>query len=108
MTIDDYFSALERGLGHNVKLGTPDQPIICLASDAYNGLVRCRISFWDESYLDLYEVVSTELGYPVKVHYAYCIVNAKNADFPQCYPRKLRRDQALHVYSRGQACLSLR
>ena len=26
------------------------------------------------SYLDIYEVVSTELGYPVRVHYAYAYV----------------------------------
>ena len=71
MKIEDYFSSLERGLNQNVKLGSPEQPIICLASDDYNGLVRCRIFFWDESYLDLYEVVNTEQGYPVKVHYTY-------------------------------------
>lgn len=43
----------------------------CLASDDYNGLIRCRIFFWDGSFLDLYEVVSTELGYPVRLYYAY-------------------------------------
>jgi hypothetical protein len=37
----------------------------------YNGLIRCRIIFWDNSFLDLYEIVSTELGYPVRVYYAY-------------------------------------
>lgn len=71
MTIDDYFSGVERGLLQNVRLGSPEQPILCLASDEYNGLVRCRIFFYDDSYLDLYEVVSTELGYPVKIHYSY-------------------------------------
>jgi hypothetical protein len=74
MTIDDYFSSLERGLRQNVKVGSPEQPIICLKSDQYNGLVRCRIFFWDNSFLDLYEVVSTEQGYPIKVHYAYTYV----------------------------------
>jgi hypothetical protein len=58
-------------LSQNIKIGSPEQPIICLASDDYNGLIRCRIFFWDESYLDLYEVISTEQGYPVKIHYAY-------------------------------------
>ncbi len=48
MTIDDYFSNLERGLSRNVKIGSPEQPIICLASDDYNGLVRCRLFFWDD------------------------------------------------------------
>ncbi len=71
MKIEDYFSNLERGLSQNVKIGSPEQPIICLASDDYNGLVRCRIFFWDSSYLDLYEVVNTEQGYPIKIHYAY-------------------------------------
>lgn len=71
MSIDDYFSGLERGLTQNIRIGSPEQPILCLASDEYNDLVRCRIYFYDESYLDLYEVVNTELGYPVKIHYAY-------------------------------------
>lgn len=71
MSIDDYFSGLERGLTQNVRIGSPEQPILCLASDEFNGLVRCQIYFYDNSYLDLYEVVSTELGYPIKIHYAY-------------------------------------
>ena len=71
MTIDDYFAAMERGLKQNVNVGTVEEPITCLASDEHNGLIRCRIFFWDDSYLDLYEVVSTELGYPIRVHYAY-------------------------------------
>ena len=70
MKIEDYFSNLEWGLSQNVKIGPPEYPIICLASDDYNGLVRW-IFFWDDSYLDLYEVVNTEQGYPIKVHYAY-------------------------------------
>lgn len=70
MTIDDYFAGIERGLRQNVKIGKVEA-LICLASDDYNGLVRCRIIFWDDSYLDLYEVINTELGYPVHVHYAY-------------------------------------
>lgn len=71
MTINDYFSGLERGLEQNVRIGSPEQPLLCLASDEYNGLIRCRIFFYDDSYLDLYEVVNTELGYPVKIHYSY-------------------------------------
>lgn len=71
MTIDDYFAAMERGLKQNVNVGTVEEPVTCLASDEYNGLIRCRVFFWDDSYLDIYEVVSTELGYPVRVHYAY-------------------------------------
>ena len=74
MTIDDYFAAVERGLRLNVHFGAIEEPVICLASDDHNGLIRCRVVFWDASYLDMYEVVSTELGYPVRVHYAYTYV----------------------------------
>ena len=72
MKIGDYFSGIERSL----------------ASDDYNGLVRCRVLFWDDSYLDIYEVVSTELGYPVRVHYAYT--------FMQNGERVFRYDNAPH------------
>jgi len=72
--VDDYFAAIERGLRQNVQIGKIEEPITCLASDDHNGLIRCRVVFWDDSYLDLYEVVSTELGYPVRVHYAYTYI----------------------------------
>ena len=71
MKIADYFASLERSLANNIKIGSPEQPVICIASNEHNGLIRCRIFFWDSSYLDLYEVVSTESGYPVKISYAY-------------------------------------
>jgi hypothetical protein len=71
MNIDDYFASLERGLTQNRLVSRLDETFTCLASDDYNGLVRGRVYFWDESFLDLYEVVSTELGYPVRVSYAY-------------------------------------
>lgn len=74
MTVDDYFAAIERGLRQNVHIGRIETPVTCLASDDYNGLIRCRVVFWDASYPDIYEVVSTELGYPVRVHYAYTYV----------------------------------
>ena len=74
MKIDDYFASLERGLQQNAQQGKVEPPTACLASDDFNGLIRCRISFWDGSFLDIYEVVSTELGYPVRVHYAYTYV----------------------------------
>ncbi len=76
MIIDDYFTAIERGLRQNVQIGEIKGPLTCLASDDYNGLIRCRVVFWDSSYLDFYEVVSTELGYPVRVHYAYTYIRA--------------------------------
>lgn len=74
MIIDDYFAALERGLRRNVHIGQIEEPFTCLASDDYNGLIQCRVVFWDGSCLDIYEVVNTELGYPVRVHYAYTYV----------------------------------
>jgi hypothetical protein len=76
VTIDDYFASLERGLRENVHIGTFEEPIACLASDDFNGLLRCRVFMWDDSYLDIYELVSTELGYPVRVQYAYTYVRA--------------------------------
>ncbi len=81
MRVEDYFSSLERSLRRNVKIGSPEHPITCLASDEYNGLIRCRIFFWDGSYLDLYEVVNTEQGYPIKVHYAYTYVSESERVF---------------------------
>ena len=71
MIIGDYFASLERSLYQNTRAGKIEEPFVCLASDDYNGLIRCRLSFWDSSYLDIYQVVSTELGYPVRIHYSY-------------------------------------
>jgi hypothetical protein len=53
--IDDYFAAIERGLRQNVQIGKIEEPVTCLASDDYNGLIRCRAVFWDDttSTLDL-------------------------------------------------------
>lgn len=81
MTIDDYFAALERGLRQNVRIGKIAEPITCLASDNCNGLVRCRVFFWDDSYLDIYEAVSTELGYPIRLHYAYTYIRNERRVF---------------------------
>ncbi len=87
MKISDYFSGIERSL-RRVKGTEISNPITSLASDDYNGLLRCRVLFWDESYLDVYEVVNTELGYPVKVHYAYTYIRAGK--------RMFRYDNAPH------------
>jgi hypothetical protein len=81
VNIYDYFSGLERSLTHNVKVGSPEQPVLCLASDDYNGLVRCRVFFWDGSYLDVYEVVNTEQGYPIRVHYSYTYIQDEKRVF---------------------------
>jgi hypothetical protein len=73
MKIADYFLGIERSL-RRIKGAKITGKITSLASNDFNGLLRCRVLFWDESYLDIYEVVSTELGYPVKVHYAYTYI----------------------------------
>lgn len=74
MTIDAYFASVERNLLRKARLDPHDAAFECMASDDFNGLLRCRATFWDGSFLDIYEVVSTELGYPVRVHYAYSYV----------------------------------
>ena len=82
MNIDDYFASLERSLTRNSLVSRLEEPFTCLASDNHNGLVRGRIYFWDESFLDLYEVVSTELGYPIRISYAYTYLRAGSACLP--------------------------
>ena len=81
MRIHDYFAAVERGLCENVPAGRIEDGVTSLASDDHNGLLRCRLVFWDGSYLDIYEVVSTELGYPVRVHYAYTYIRNERRVF---------------------------
>ncbi len=71
MKITDYFTSVERGLRQNTHISQIDAPQVFLTSDDYNGLLRCRVHFWDGSFLDIYETVSTELGYPVRISYAY-------------------------------------
>lgn len=80
MKIGDYFSGIERSL-HRIKGTKIHGQVTCLASDDYNGPVRCRVLFWGESYLDIYEVVSTELGYPIRIHYAYTFIQRNERVF---------------------------
>ena len=81
MTIDAYFATVARALRRKGRLNANDDAFECIASDDFNGLLRCRVTFRDESFLDLYEVVSTELGYPVRVHYAYTYVRHNSSVF---------------------------
>jgi hypothetical protein len=67
MIIADYFAGLERTLRRNPQVSKLEEPFTWLASDDCNGLVRGRVTLWDGSYLDLYEVISSELGYPVRI-----------------------------------------
>ena len=69
--IEDYFVSIERGLRQNTHISKIEEPILLLTSDDYNGLFLCRAIFWDGSFLNIYEVISTELGYPVRINYAY-------------------------------------
>lgn len=71
MKITDYFSSIERSLRQIPQISITADPLTVLASDDYNGLIRCRVTFWDDSFLDIYEVISTELGYPVRISYSY-------------------------------------
>lgn len=88
MKIDDYFVSIERGLSQNPQISKIEEPITLLTSDDYNGLIRCRVTFWDGSFLDIYEVISTELGYPVRINYAYTYLRNDQ--------RVLRYDNAPH------------
>ncbi|MBI3958939.1 MAG: hypothetical protein HY328_09025 [Chloroflexi bacterium] len=88
MNIDDYFASLERGLRQNLLVSHLQDPFVCLSSDDFNGLVRGRVFFWDDSFLDIYEVVSTELGYPVRISYAYTYLQGRE--------RLFRYDNAPH------------
>ncbi len=81
MIITDYFASVERSLRKNSSVVQIDEPQAYLVSDDYNGLFHCRVHFWDGSYLDIYEVVSTELGYPVRISYAYTYLRWKTLTF---------------------------
>ena len=73
MKVADYFSGIERSL-RGIKGAEVSGKITTLASDGYNGLLRCRVLFWDESYLDVYETVNTEWGHPIKIYYSYTYI----------------------------------
>ena len=110
MTIDDYFAAIERGLRQNIRVSRIEEPITLLASDANNGLIRCRVHFWDSSYLDVYEVVSTDLDYPVRLHYATTYLRKEGAclSLRQCAssPRDCDASAPQASWRRGSACAS--
>ena len=81
MKVTDYFESLEKSLRQNANIVRVDQPQAYLISDDFNGLLKCRVHFWDDSFLDIYEVVNTELGYPIRVHYAYTYLQAEKQLF---------------------------
>ncbi len=73
MNIADYFSSIERSLQQNASI-TSIEVIEVLASDDFNGILRCRVHFWDGAFLSIHETVSTELGYPVRIVYSYSFI----------------------------------
>lgn len=81
MKIDDYVVSLERSLSQNLQITAIQDPLLFLTSDDYNGLIRCRVTFWDASFLDIYELVSTELGYPVRINYSYTYLSGDQLIF---------------------------
>lgn len=81
MKVTDYFTSLEKSLRQNADIIRVDEPQAYLISDDFNSLLKCRVHFWDDSFLDIYEVVNTELGYPVRVHYAYTYLQAEKQLF---------------------------
>jgi hypothetical protein len=75
VTIDEYFSSVARCLHRKANVDPGDPVFECIASDDLNGMLRCRAVFWNRSFLDIYEVVTTELGYPVRVYYSYAYMS---------------------------------
>jgi hypothetical protein len=73
--IEEYFSSVERSLRQNTAVNQIDEPDFYAVSDEYNGVLRVRVIFWNQSYLDIHETVNTELGYPVRIHYAYTFID---------------------------------
>jgi hypothetical protein len=71
VNITEYFSKLETSLRRHPSIVRVDEPQAYFISDEANGLLKCRVHFWDDSFLDIYEVVSVELGYPVRISYLY-------------------------------------
>ena len=80
MNIADYFSSIERSLNQYTSIASIETVEI-LASDDFNGILRCRVHFWDDSFLNIHETVSTELGYPVRIIYAYSYIRGKECVF---------------------------
>jgi len=80
MNIADYFSSIERSFDPHTSI-TSVEIIEVLASDDFNGILRCRVHFWDGSFLSIHETVSTEPGYPVRIVYAYSYIREDQCVF---------------------------
>jgi len=80
MNIADYFSSIERSLEQHTSIASIEI-VEVLASDDFNGILRCRVHFWDGSFLSIHETVSTELAYPVRIVYAYSYIRNDQCAF---------------------------
>lgn len=69
MNIHDYFSGMVRGLKQ--RRITHLEPVVIQAIDDDNGLFHLRVQFWDNSLLEIREIVTTQHGYPQKRFYSY-------------------------------------
>ena len=70
MNIHDYFSSMRRGLKHR-RIVSLDEPVVSQAIDDNNGLFHYRVHLWDDSFLEIREIVTTQHGYPQKRRYSY-------------------------------------
>jgi len=73
MNVADYFESIERSLEQYASIASVEV-IEVLESDDFNGILRCRVHFWDDSFLSIHETVNTELGYPVRIVYSYSYI----------------------------------
>ena len=74
MNIIDYFESLRRSIQQNLAIIFTEESITAQAFDQYRGLFRTRVSFWDESYLTIDEVIDTTPGYPEILRYSYTYI----------------------------------
>ncbi|HEY86110.1 MAG TPA: hypothetical protein G4N96_13475 [Chloroflexi bacterium] len=71
MDIIVYFDSLQRSIRQNHNIGVLEHPVVAQAFDAYRGLFRAQVFFWDGSRLLIDEVIDTEAGYPEILRYSY-------------------------------------
>ncbi|MFQ5343858.1 MAG: DUF6516 family protein [Anaerolineae bacterium] len=81
MEIFDYFESLRRSIQQNPTIGFVEDPVIMQAFDAYRGLFRARVFFWDGSHLTIDEIIDTEAGYPEILRYSYTYVKGSQHVF---------------------------
>jgi hypothetical protein len=83
MNIFDYFESLRRSIQQNRSVVSVEEPITAQAFDQYRRLFRVRVSFWNDSYLTIDEVIDTVAGYPEILRYSYTYIKEDKYIF--CY-----------------------